>query len=666
MYDKATTAVRALVSLLFAMLVLYSPNSASAQEARGTIKGTVLDAGKDAVPGATVKITNVAMGTSVTVPTNTAGLFQAPFLIPGTYQVEVTNQGFKKYLRDNVILRVNDLLELEIELEVGTVDQSVTVTAEGATLDTASASLGHVVDARRIAELPIGHGDPYALIGLASGVSFTRDQRLDRPFEPTHIVGYSMDGTRANRSDLTIDGASSTSTANAGEVISSFVPPQDLVQEFKVQTATFDASFGNTEGGVTNLSIKSGTNQFHGTAYYSNFSRATSANDFYANRNNVPLADFYYHRFGGTIGGPIWVPKVYDGKNKTFFMYGMEGIREARPRNNCAVPCSIPSDKMRSGDFSELLALGSSYQLYNPFTRRPAPSNRFVQDPFVGNIIPASLINPVAKNFIDKYLPRATSAPIAADGSGNFQRPELKETAKYYSHTIRVDHVFNQNHRTFGRASWYDRNSDYNNYYQNDATGTLFAFISRQAVIDHVWTVTPSLILNFRGSYNRFIRSDDTNPANWGFDLTTLGFPSSYANLIDEDLKRFPRFNIDGYVGTGSGADFRPTDTYNFVTQATKIAGPHAVKFGLEYRSYREFSVFHSNNQTGEFTFNNTYTRGPLDNATAPTQLGFSFAAFLLGIASTGAINQPASYAEQSEAWGIYVHDDWRVNQRLT
>jgi hypothetical protein len=183
-------------------------------------------------------------------------------------------------VRDNIVLRINDLLELAVELEIGTVDQSVTVTGDTAVLDTASASLGQVVDARRIAELPIGHGDAYALIGLAGGVSFSRSLRLDRPFEPTHIVGYAMDGTRANRSDVTVDGASSTATANAGEVISSYVPQQDLVQEFKVQTATFDASFGNTEGGVTNLSIKSGTNNFHGTIYYSNFTKGTSANDF--------------------------------------------------------------------------------------------------------------------------------------------------------------------------------------------------------------------------------------------------------------------------------------------------------------------------------------------------------------------------------------------------
>ena len=145
-------------------------------------------------------------------------------------------------------------------LEVGGTVEEVTVGAETPLLETTNASLGNVVDSRRVAELPTPHGDPYALIGLAAGVSYTGSMRLDRPFEPTHIVGYAMNGTRGNRSDLTIDGVPSTATANANEVIASYVPPPDIVQEFKVQTATFDASFGNTEGGVTNLSIKSGTN----------------------------------------------------------------------------------------------------------------------------------------------------------------------------------------------------------------------------------------------------------------------------------------------------------------------------------------------------------------------------------------------------------------------
>ncbi|HKQ74761.1 MAG TPA: carboxypeptidase-like regulatory domain-containing protein [Blastocatellia bacterium] len=607
------------VLAIFTAVALFTAYLSEAQEARGAITGKVKDPGQAIVANATVKVTNVAMGTTVTAVTNDAGLYQVTYLIPGTYRIEVEASGFKRYVRDKITLRVNDTLEIDVELEIGNVGETITVTGDAPLLDTATASMGQVVDSRRIQELPIGHGDPYALIGLASGVSFTRSQRLDRPFEPTHIVGYTIDGTRANRSDLTIDGAASTATANAGEVISSFVPPQDIVQEFKVQTSTFDASFGNTEGGVTNLSIKSGTNQFHGTAYYTNFTKGTSANDFYANRADQPLADFYYHRFGGTVGGPVWVPKIYKGENKTFFMYGIEGIREARPRNNGTL--NIPTEKMRNGDFSDLLAIGPQYQIYNPFTRRAVGNGRFQQDPFPGNIIPQNLINPIARKFVDSFLAKPTSAPTAADGTGNFQQPGLKERAVYYSNTIRIDHVINEKHRIFGRASWYDRDSDYNNYYNNLATGTIFQFISRQGVFDHVFAMNSTTVLNLRYGYNRFIRYSDSNPESFGFDLSSLGFPSSYSNLIDPGIRRFPRFDISGYQGTAGGADFRPNDTHSFVGQLNKVKGTHSLKTGLEFRSYRENSFFNVNSQTGQFVFDNNYTRGPLDNSPAPTQL---------------------------------------------
>lgn len=274
--------MRHLTLSLMAILVLLATAGWSQQDARGTIVGAVTDSSGAVVPGAQVDVTNKAMGTKVSLKTNDAGLYQAPFLIPGTYQVKVEVAGFKKFLRDGIELRVNDRLEVEIQLEVGSAEQSVTVTGETPLLTTETASLGAVVDGRRVSELPIPHGNPYFLIGLAAGVSFTRDPRLDRPFEPTHIVGYTMDGTRANRSDITIDGAVATATANAGEVISSYVPPADIVQEFKVQTATFDASFGQTEGGVTNISLKSGTNQLHGTMYYTNMTPGLFANGFFA------------------------------------------------------------------------------------------------------------------------------------------------------------------------------------------------------------------------------------------------------------------------------------------------------------------------------------------------------------------------------------------------
>src|SRR5688572_176681 len=367
---------------------------AFAQDSRGTITGTVRDSSKGVVPGATVTVTNEAMGNPISVVTNQDGYFQAPYLIAGNYKVEVELSGFKKYVRDNVEVRIADRLELEITLEVGGTVEEVTVAASTPLLETTNASRGNVVDSRRVAELPTPHGDPYALIGLAAGVSYTGSLRLDRPFEPTHIVGYAMDGTRGNRSDLTIDGIPSTATANANEVIASSVPPPDTVQEFKVQTATFDAASGNTEGGVTNLSIKSGTNKFAGTAYFVKTPASLFANDFFGNANNQPLTDFTYNRYGGMAGGPVVLPG-YDGRRKTFFMYGFEGIKEARPRNN-GTP-TVPSEKMRTGDFSELLALGPQYQIYNPFTRRALANGRFQQDPFPGNIIPQGLINPVAR-----------------------------------------------------------------------------------------------------------------------------------------------------------------------------------------------------------------------------------------------------------------------------
>jgi hypothetical protein len=636
--------------------------AAAAQDSRGTITGTVRDSSKAVVPGATVTITSAAMGNEVTAVTNESGYFEVPYLIAGTYKVTVELQGFKKYVNEKVDVRIADRLELEVPLEVGGTVEEVTVSGSTPLLETTSASLGNVVDARRISELPTPHGDPYSLIGLAAGVSYTGSLRLDRPFEPTHIVGYAMDGTRGNRSDLTIDGIPSTATANANEVIASYVPPPDIVQEFKVQTATFDAASGNTEGGVTNLSIKSGTNRFTGTAYFVKTPPSLFSNDFFANANNQPLTDFTYNRYGGMVGGPVVLPG-YDGRRKTFFMYGFEGIHEARPRNN-GTP-TVPTEKMRNGDFSELLALGPQYQIYNPFTRRAIAGGRFQQDPFPGNIIPPSMINSVARAALE-YIGRPLT-PGNADGTGNFQQPSLPESIKYASNTIRIDQIATSRQRVYGRVSWYDRNSNYNNYFNNLSTGEFFLFISRQAAFDHVYVLNSSTVMNMRYGFNRFVRGTDTNPANHGFDLTSLGFPGSYQSLIGDDLRRFPRFDITGYQGTGFGGEFRPNETHSFAGTLNKSMGAHSLRTGLEYRRYREDSTFFANDQTGQFSFDATWTRGPLDNSpTAPGQLGQSFASFLLGLPSSGQIVRRPSYDEVSSTYGFFVQDDWRVGPRLT
>ena len=344
-------------------------------------------------------------------------------------------------------------------------------------------------------------------------------------------------------------------------------------------------------------------------------------------------------------------------------MYGFEGIKEARPRNN-GTP-TVPTERMRSGDFSELLAIGPQYQIYNPFTRRPAPNGRFQQDPFPGNIIPQNLINPVARSIMN-YIPLPTTAGNR-DGTSNFQNPSLPEEIKYANNTIRVDHVLTDKQRMYGRVSWYDRNSNYNNYFNNLSTGEWFKFVSRQVAVDHVYALNGSTVLNFRYGYNWFVRGTDSNPENHDFDLTSLGFPSSYASSIPDGIRRFPRINIPGYQGTAVNGEERPNETHSFIATVNKTMGSHTFRTGMEFRQYRETNQLFANNQTGDFTFDTNWTRGPLDNSTpAPQSLGQSFASFLLGLPTSGSVVRQTGYDEKSQTWGFYLQDDWRLSSRMT
>lgn len=637
-----------------------------AQDPRGTIVGTVTDPSGALVPGAAVVVLNKDMGTKTSLQTNEAGAFQASYLTPGAYQVTVELSGFKKYVRDNVQVQVNQRLELNVALEVGQADQSITVTEQTPLLNTTSGSMTQIVDQRRVAELPVAHGNPYGLIGLSAGVSFNAGSAtLNRPYEPTHIAGYSMDGVRRNRSDLTIDGVPSTATANAGEVISSYVPPADIVQEFRVQTATFDASMGNTEGGVVNIAIKSGTNQLHGSGYYSKWTPALTANDWFNNAASKEKPDYSYNRWGGSLGGPVVLPKIYDGRNKTFFLWGYEGIHETRPRNNCN-PCTVPTAAMKEGDFSSLLAANPNYQIFDPMTA-VAEGSAIRRSVFPGNIVPASRITDVARKVLS-YFPDPFSAGDAL-GNNNNNDPGLKEPATYYSHTFRGDHNLSERQRLFARFSFYKRDSNYNNYFDSIATGEWFKFISRQATIDDVYTISPTMLLNVRYGYNRFVRSSAANPGSYGMDLTSLGFPQSYNDAIPESVRRFPGFNMQGYTSTNHSDFWRPVDTHAFMGTVTKIMGDHSFKTGLELRVYRENSSFFGNDAVGRFFFDGGWTRGPLNTSAVPNPaLVFSVASMLLGLPSgtNSNVSRLASYAEQSPTWGIFFQDDWRVNRKLT
>ncbi len=631
-----------------------------AQEVRGTILGRVTDAQGSVVPNAVVRVINTGTGIAVTLQTNEAGNYQAPYLLLGTYRVEAEAAGFKRVHREGLEVRLGDRLEINLQLPVGEVTETVNVEAPTPMLETASASMGTVVDSRRVSDLPLAHGNPYHLMQLAMGVAFTGNPALDRPFEPSHIANYAMDGARGLRNELSLDGVPNTSsTAGRNEIAAAFVPPNDVVGEVKIQTAAFDAAVGHTQGGVVSMSLKSGTNQLHGTAYYVKMAPELTANDYFANARGQARGEFTYNRWGASLNGPVILPKLYDGRNKTFVMYGYEGIHETRPRGGVF---TVPTEAQRNGDFSALLRIGSNYQLYDPATRRAVAGGRFQSNPIPGNIVPASRISPIARNILKYYA--APNVAGTVDFRNNLSLPNAPEPITYYTHTWRLDHNLSDRHRVFGRANVYKRDSNYNNWFENAATGQWFQFLSRGASFDDVYTFSPSFIMNLRYGYNRFIRTFDANPLSYGFDLTSLGFPASWNNAIPPSVRRFPVINIGGYTSTYNGVLWRPNDTHAFVAAFDNIRGSHAIKFGMEYRVYRKNQVNPDNASTGTLTFADTYTRGPLDNS--PGQpIGGGLASLLLGIPTGGGVDRRSTFAEQSTVWSFYGQDDWKITSRL-
>ena len=645
------------------IMVLISAQSISAQETRGNIRGIVSDPNKAAVAGASVKIVDTARGTETTLTTNDDGFYQANYLIPSTYQIIVEANGFKRTIRENVLLQISQSLSIDVALEIGGNQETVTVTDETPALETNNASVSKTVDQRRIEELPLVHGDPYKLIGLSTGVTYTGSARLDRPFEPTHIVGFAIDGTRGNRSDLTIDGAPSTATANANEVIATYVPPTDIVQEFKVQTATFDSQFGNTEGGVTSISIKSGANSLNGSAYYFGEPGSWAANDFFGNARKQARPETKSDRFGGYISGPIVFPWLYNGKDKSFFLFGYEGIRDARPRFDAGAAVWVPTAALANGDFS-----GLGVTIWDPLTRintgTVASPVWTAQQSFANNIIPANRINPVAKRVLEYWAKPKNPGLV-----GNIFDSTLTEVTKPYdNYTFRIDQNITSQNRLFVRGSVYNRTSIYNDYTGTAYSGVNFLFKARQGVIDDVHTFNSTTFLNVRYGYNRFIRGQEQEPDAQGFDLTQLGFSPSYNSLVGEAIRRFPRFDFTGGpLGNGMSNEFRPVDTHSFATILNKIVGKHAFKFGGELRIYREDDSFASNDQTGQFIFDNTYTRQASNGATNQDVNGLQgYAAFLLGLPTTMQIVRRSDYSEFSKTYGFFVQDDWKVNTKLT
>ncbi len=639
--------------------------AALGQDSRGTIGGRISDAQDAGIPGVKVAITNVDTGVSTSMATNEKGMYAAPLLLPGNYQVAAERDGFRRAVREHIRLTVGGDLQIDIRLELGSVTDSVTVTASAPMVESATASMSMLLGSKEITELPLAHGNPYQLIALAPGVTFEGDMLLNRPYEPTHSVDYSMGGSASGTTDFTLDGVSNTTKGSTqGKVAAGFVPPVDAIGEVRIETNSFDARTGQSSGGTVNISLRSGTNKLQGSATFVKMAPSWFANNFFSNRSGAHDGDFDYNRWNASLSGPVVVPHVYNGKNRTFFMWAYEALDDQRPRGGTTL--TVPTAAERKGDFSELLAINSTYQIYNPFSRRPetGSTTRYRQDPFPGNLIPASLFNPVALKVMD-YFPLPLGPGTTVDHRNNYPQVNSPETAKYYTHTGRIDLNPGNRDRVFVRGNGYVRNTARNDYFKTAASGLTEKYHPLGASLDEVHTVGASLVVNVRYGYTRMTR--ETSPIRGrGFDLTSLGFPKAFNDLISPNQREFPYFSINGYFNSLNTGEARFMDTHSLVAALTKVHGAHTVDFGFEYRAYRQNKYNGSTTRSGAFTFDTTWTRGPLDNATS-APLGQGVAALLLGLPGANSfVARNADFAEESTVWMGYVQDTWRVRPNLT
>jgi hypothetical protein len=626
------------------------------QEFRGTILGRAVDSSGAVVPGVPIIVTNTNTNTSVKTLSAPNGNYTVPFLIPGPYKVSAQMEGFKAFVREGIEVQVQERVHVDVVLEPGVVTETVMVTAEAPLLESSTASVGEVVDQAKIINLPVNGRNPYMVARIAPGIQPTDTRSFTRPFDNGGTSNISMGGNPSQSNDVLLDGIPNV---NGGNTIA-FIPSVEAVQEMKVQTNTFDAEFGRAAGGVVNVTVKSGTNQLHGSLHEFWRNDILEANNFFNNRVGEGKPIQRFHMYGATAGGPLYVPRVYDGRNRTFIFGSWESIRQADPTSLVE---TVPTMEQRQGDFSNTYdGRGRFLTVFDPFTTKPNPAKpgSFLRDPFPGNLIPKSRMDPVALNVINLFgQPNQPGLPLSAEDNFFWSSSSPDD---YDAFIIRLDHNLTDTQRIFfrGSASRRPRLGD-DDLFENISTQSRFLNrISRGAAMDYVNTLGPRLLLNVRYGLVRYGNITQYRPGD--FTLTSLGFPSSLASQVAE--QQFPRFRLSGIATIGrTGKSEALNDVHTLQANMTHIGGRHTLKWGGDIRVYRDVGLSVSY-ASGDYSFNQGFTRGP--DPVRDTVSGHAVASFLLGTPSSGSIPTNVAPAFQNVYYAAYVQDDVRLSPKLT
>lgn len=659
---------RTLASLFVALALV--PLCAGAQDFRGGIRGTITDATGGVLPGVTVTVTNADTKIAQTAVTDDKGLFEVLYLNPGTYTVSAELSGFRTVVRAGNEVRVGDVLRLDVMLQAGGVSETVQVTADTPMLNTSTGISGTTIDSKQIAELPLGDGTAYMLTRLAPGIADSSDLHFARPADNGNLAGIVANGVQGGN-EFTIDGAPNMSNARGV----GFSPPSDAISQFKVQTNAFDAQTGHTAGAVVNLALKTGTNALKLAGGYFNRNDSRSSTPLLTIRNGGSKPTREYNRYTGTLSGPIV-------RNRTFFMASFEHLRDVQPE---PASFTVPTEKMRAGDFSEF-----GTQIFDPATATGTTATRTA---FVNNSIPTARINPVAAAYAALY-----PAPNKPGTNLNYFTNQLRPY-DYNSGMGRVDHNFTSNDRLFVTSYWNKRREDRYNWAQDAANATDggsiggflvtkgFDYRSNTGVTGgYTSALSPRLLLDVRTSWSRFGESRDPaqefDPAKLGFSPTALQLMGNFHYLPLFTFGSFSTNNENSTISSlgskrsdwGNGFN-RPMDTWSIAPTLTRIWGTHTSRAGYDWRLQRWNIVF-DGFPGGRYQFNGAYTRA--NNSAALNDRAQSWAQFLLGLptAATGAVATPGTSSSQFEIaspgefsqmyHGLFIQDDWRVSPKLT
>lgn len=628
------------------------------QSYQGGLRGSLHDNLGNALSNVSLTLINEETRLSRATVTNASGEYVFDRVDPGKYKLEASSGGFKKLERSGVVIETQQQLLLDLVMEVGSVAETVVITDEAPIIERGNASVGQVISKQFLNDLPNSGRNPFSLAAISPNYIPAGNPTFNRQQDQSGSSQISLAGGPVRGNNYLLDGVPIADIGNRAVIIPTF----EAIQELKMQVNNYDSEAGRTGGGVFNVASRSGSNQLHGSLFGILRPNPLQANNFFNNRNGIKRPNADYGLYGGSIGGPVYIPKVYNGKDRTFFWVAMEGYRM---QSFLSETFTVPTDLERQGNFSQTKNGGQAVVIYDPLTTRTV-NGQLVRDPFASAVIPLNRQDPVGRALL-QFFPKA-NRPGDASGRNNYAATSTLDD-RADQQTFKLDHNFAAFYKTSATYLRYGSREPVADYYQNIANpggSLLFRNVDALAV-NNLFTINETTLLSVRYGYNTFDDNVDTISA--GFDPAQLGFAQSFTR--DIAFKKFPAISTGGAYGSpsqgalGSAApNERRWYSHNFLTGVSKLLGRHSLKAGFDYRKLSlEFSNI--GQASGSFTFTRGFTQGPNPNV-ATTIGGNELASMLLGAAASGNSQIVTPLSVYVNYFGAYAQDDFRLSQKLT